>query len=966
MSSGEHDVLPPAALGAPARAAFAADLLAQVRAALAPRYEVADVIGQGGMAVVFRARDPRHERDVAIKVVRPALSAGMAADRFLREIQLTAQLQHPNIVSLFDSGEVVGTVYYVMPLVQGESLRALVAREGLLSIELAQQLTHDLASALDYAHSRGVVHRDLKPENVLVSSGRAMLADFGIASVLERLVDQKSLTDAEIVVGTPAYMSPEQCGGATQVDGRSDIYSLGCVLYEMLAGEPPFTGRTVHAVMARHAGDRVPSIQVLRPDIPPHVVGVIEKALAKAPGDRYQTGSALTKALERPARPLPRVRPWVVAAGAVALAVALYVTLHGEPQRLDPNRVAIFPLVERGLSAAEGGAGAAAAVMISTALEHADPLRPLDVLDRLTREQQRDPGIISPADRAAIAREIGAARYVTGVVQAHGDSITVGLRLFDVATDSLVGQRSATGNRSSTPMHRLGIDAVKALLPSLVDPGRTIELAPLRDRRASAIALFIQGERAYRRSAFPQALGFYQRALADDSALVMAAIKGAMAASRADHRAAEQLARYAAQRDSLLPSRYAAFARGLDAYSMGRADSAEVWMLKAVQVAPDWPEALMQLGDVHFHLVPLRSALDSLAASYYFAAAAADSGFTPPLIHLAEIAVRRGDLPAAQGLIQRLAVSGLTPTLVAHLRMMYDCVTKGAQSYAWRSAVNADAYAALQAAKILSVAGHQLPCAEGAFRAVLAGGPDSLRWGAAFGLQSVLAAQQRTADVVSLIDSIAQAGTLQVAMTAYIIDLAAGLPVEKQAAAVAQFGQSRWGPQYAGLATARRLDWLQWLFGIWHARRGDAHILSSLYAALRTADAQDSHPATRLFADALAAQQALLRPDTTEAIKQLRNLNPAVPGDSLSWSMALPLAVERLQLAQLLLARGDYGGALDVASLFDHPKPMVYVAFLPASLTIRIRAAEALGRRRDAENFRAHLARVKQVAVAVQ
>jgi hypothetical protein len=275
-----------------------------------------------------------------------------------------------------------------------------------------------------------------------------------------------------------------------------------------------------------------------------------------------------------------------------------------------------------------------------------------------------------------------------------------------------------------------------------------------------------------------------------------------------------------------------------------------------------------------------------------------------------------------------------------------------------------NASAVLRAAKALAAAGRQLPCAEGAFRAILAAGPDSLHWGAALGLQCVLTGQQRAADVVSLVDSIVQAGTLQVLMTSYILDVEAGLPVEKQAEAVVQFGQSRWGPQYAGLASARRLEWLQWLFGVWHARRGDTATLAALHKTLSATDKREPHVVTRLFDDALVAQQSLLSGDSSKVIAQLRALNPVVPSDSLDWSMALPLAPQRLLLAQLLLARGDYVGAIEAASIFDHPEPIVYVAFLPASLTIRIRASEALDRRKAAEEFRARLTRLTHVVAA--
>ncbi len=931
------------------------ELLAVIREALAPRYIVSEIIGQGGMAVVFRAHEPRHGRDVAIKVVRRELGLSLAVDRFSREIQITAKLQHPNIVSLFDSGTADGLVYFVMPLVEGESLRALLLREGRLSIELALRLARDMADALEYAHSRGIVHRDLKPENILLSSGHAMLADFGIASLLERLVDRQSITDAGLAIGTPAYMSPEQCNTEGSIDGRSDIYSLGCVLYEMLGGEPPFSGRNPLVIMARHASDRLPSIEVLRPDIPPILVTVIEKALAKAPGDRYQTAGAFERALVDTHSTRSRGKYWVAVAAATAtLGLALYFALSATTTKLDSNRVAIFPLSERGLVGDDVGGGAAIAVVINAALEHADPLRPLDVSDRLSAAQLADPAAISPADRGKIARQVGAAHYITGIVQAYSDSVIVGLRLYDATGDSLVVQRSTTGSRRASPLHRLGIESVKALLPSLIDPGRAVDLAPLSDRNPSAVALFIQGEREYRRSRFPAALQLYRRALEQDSNLVFAAIKGAQAAYWQDHHAAAELALYATRRDSLLPPRYAAFAKGLHAFSGGRADSAELWVTRAIAAAPGWPEALMQLGEVYFHLVPLRVSLDSLAEVKFREAVASDSAFTPPLVHLSEIALRGGRTEEARLLIKQLRATSPPADVNEHLEMMLACVSRGAARYSWNAAVRSSPRAGLRAAKSLAAAGRQLACAEGAFRALLAASPD-VHYGAVLGLQSVLAAQGRTNEVVTLVDSVVKAGVLQALMTAYVVDEAAGLPVAAQAARVAAFAQQRWGPSYNALATITGRSWLLWLFGIWEAGQRNVTTVASLQNSLALLATRHNDPTAELLSNALGAHLRLLALDTTGTISLLRNLRPAPPSDSLSWSLALPLAVERLQLAELLLARRDFSGALSVASVFDHPEPMVYVAFLPASLRIRVQAADSLNRRHEADEYRSRL-----------
>jgi serine/threonine-protein kinase len=260
-----------------------------LRAALADRYLVEKLVGEGGMATVYRAQDVRHERTVAIKVLRPELGASIGGDRFLREIRVAAKLQHPNVLPLYDSGETPnGTLYYVMPFVEGESLRGRLEREQQLSLEEAIAITCEVADALHYAHGQGIVHRDIKPENILLQDGRAVVADFGIARAVSQAKGEK-LTETGMSVGTPLYMSPEQALGLEHVDGRSDLYSLGCVLYEMLIGQPPFTGPNAMAILARHSMEAVPSLQVVRQSIPDEVEDAIMRALEKTPADRFPT-----------------------------------------------------------------------------------------------------------------------------------------------------------------------------------------------------------------------------------------------------------------------------------------------------------------------------------------------------------------------------------------------------------------------------------------------------------------------------------------------------------------------------------------------------------------------------------------------------------------------------------------------------------------------------------------------------
>src|SRR5919108_384466 len=301
-----------------------------LQAAMAERYILERELGTGGMATVFLARDARHNRKVAIKILRAEVARLIGADRFLKEIETTANLQHPNILPLFDSGHVDGTVFYVMPYLEGESLRQRLIRERQLPVSDAIRIATDIASALDYAHRHGVIHRDIKPDNVLFQDGRALLADFGIA--LARSKDGIRITRAGLTVGTPQYMSPEQASGEHEVDPRSDVYSLGAVVYEMLSGQPPFPGVTAHEIFAQVLSEDPLPLATRRRTVPAHVDAAVARALEKLPADRWQTAARFADALNgvgsgelsmvrRQERPVWRsALPWAAAALLLPLA----------------------------------------------------------------------------------------------------------------------------------------------------------------------------------------------------------------------------------------------------------------------------------------------------------------------------------------------------------------------------------------------------------------------------------------------------------------------------------------------------------------------------------------------------------------------------------------------------------------------------------------------------------------------
>jgi eukaryotic-like serine/threonine-protein kinase len=409
---------------------------ARLTAALAGRYAIEHKLGVGGMATVYLARDLKHDRDVALKVLRPELAAVLGAERFLQEIRISARLDHPHILTLIDSGETDGFLWYVLPFVRGESLRDKLTREKQLPIEEAVRIATQIASALDYAHRHGVIHRDIKPENILLHEGEAVVADFGIALAM-REAGGPRLTESGLSLGTPQYMSPEQATGGRELDARSDVYSLAAVVYEMLAGEPPHTGPTVQAVIAKLLTERPTRIRTVRETVPEGIDTAVAKALAKIPADRFAGAAEFAVALAEPgAGPTARWRRRRVAvaasiAGAVALA-AIAAAWH--PWR-------------RSATAAPGANVASVAVLYFETRDTAEAYLADGLTEDLTSllgsvasVQVKSPGIVrraqrtAPGDVLAIARTLGVRYLVDGSVRRVGTRIRVSTRLLNGAT----------------------------------------------------------------------------------------------------------------------------------------------------------------------------------------------------------------------------------------------------------------------------------------------------------------------------------------------------------------------------------------------------------------------------------------------------------------------------------------------------------------------------------------------------
>jgi serine/threonine protein kinase len=936
------------------------DLLERLRTALADQYSVQREIGRGGMAIVFLARDLRHDRDVAIKVLKPEFSLAVSADRFLREIQLEARLKHPYILPLFDSGEVDGLLYYVMPHVQGESLRNRLERETQLPLEDVIRITGEVAEALAYANAQGIVHRDVKPGNILLDENHAFLADFGIARAVSELAGDR-LSESGIVVGTPEYMSPEQCAPHGNVDGRSDVYALGCVAFEMLAGEPPFTGPTAQAIVARHLSEAPRSLRVVRTAVPEHVEEAIQVALAKVPADRFSTALAFHRALlhegetvsaVRRARLTRRRRSWrwggLAALAAVALSLGFWKFSSARTAALDHNKVVLFPLNERGLSSAKAGAGYDVAVILSAALEHAQPLRWIDGASRLGPA----PAMAEQLRRTAQAERAG--YYIEGTVLGSGpESTTVVLRLHDTRGDSVVAQEAASTSLPGISPVQVGLDAATKLLPRLVDPGRTIDLTPLSSRKPGAIALWIQGERAYRRSRFHDALGFYRRAVTEDPNMAFAALKGAQAAGWENLTTeAHELVDVALEHAALLPEYQQAFARGWRAYLTGSADSAVSWLQLAVSKSPEWAEGHMALGEVYYHLLPTGPApLDSLAQSEFLQAVQVDSGFAPPLFHLAEIAARRGQVQETATLIERFRRFDPDTARRHQLALIYRCISpKDRDTLNWSQEASGNPMDVLQAARSLSVGAAQTRCAEDGFRALLAdSNAAELHWGALLGLHGVIMAERRYRELAPLIDSANMRGIGR-APALYFLDATLGAPVEPQAETIDSAWRSQFGQQYQQVSLGTRL-----LVLAWSAHRRDTLRVKQLSQAM-LADTASNGISLRPLVE---GQLALARGDTAKAAELFSSLRVNVPADQLEWDLSQPLPLERLLIARGALARDDPESAIRYATVFDHPAPVAYLPFVAASLDVRLEAAHRLGRRDLVGRFERRLARLQ-------
>jgi serine/threonine-protein kinase len=499
----------------------------RLRASLADRYRLERELGQGGMATVYLAEDLKHHRRVAIKVLRPELAAAIGPERFLREIETTASLRHPHIVPLYDWGDAGGFLYFVMPLVEGKSLRDRLDREKQLPLDDALAIAREVADALSYAHSRGVIHRDIKPANILLEAGHALVTDFGIAKAVSA-AGAETLTQTGIVVGTPAYMSPEQAAGERELDGRSDLYALGCVLYEMLAGQPPFTGPTAESVVHQHLAVEPRGVSEIRPAVPAAIAAALQQALAKNPADRYGTASRFSEALGRGGAASPSAaatsprgqgvarRRGPIAVAAVAVAAAAWFAgraLVSSGNAETYERIAVLPLDNATGDSAQGFFADGMTREVIGVLTDAG----VRVLGHRAVAPYR--GSTLPLDR--IAQDLRVDAIVTGSVLQAGAVVQVSAELTDPRSNESLWARtfSRPAPEVVTLQHDVAVQIARGIRARLT-PDAERELGEGRPVDPQAYRQFLLGQEQVNRRLredFVRGIGYLQRSVALDS-----------------------------------------------------------------------------------------------------------------------------------------------------------------------------------------------------------------------------------------------------------------------------------------------------------------------------------------------------------------------------------------------------------------------------------------------------------------
>jgi eukaryotic-like serine/threonine-protein kinase len=932
------------------------------------------------MAVVYLAHDPRHDRRVAIKVLRPELAVSLGPERFLREIRVAAHLNHPHILPLHDSGETEGFLYYVMPFVDGESLRDRLNREHQLPMDEAVRIARDVASALSYAHEHGIVHRDIKPENVLLAGGgaEAVVTDFGIARAVSA-AGKDDLTGAGIAIGTPDYMSPEQASAATTLDGRSDIYSLGCLLYEMLVGHPPFSGRTQQEVLVRHTLDPVPTITAGRAAVSVPLQRVVYRALAKSPADRFPTAAKFGEALDAAAGATGaephagRGWRWGIRAAVALITLVLGVAAARRwwPRSVTLNErvVAVLPFRVTGADPTlqylrEGMIDLLAAKLTGDGGPRAvDPRTVISAWRRRAGEEE-----LPQEDALRLARGLGAGRALLGAVIGAPGRIVLSASLLPTS-----GGRSSTEASVQGPVDSLLslVDQLAAQLLALGAGEAPQRLASATSTSLPALRYYLDGQAEYRRGQYQDAVRLFDQALMEDSTFALAALGLRSAGGWIGSPEADRGLRLAWAERSRLSARDRAILTGLagpafPGFSTERAELA-AWQ-QAVALAPDQPEAWYELGDEYYHSGDMIAAdpLREHSTAAFRRALELDSAFAAPLAHLVELAARDGN--AAE--VRRLG----------KLYFATDSVGEVADYLRWRVAVALGDSAALRdlRARMSGMGGESLR------RIVVAVQLDGLpaddvgraaepwlrssdtprqRWLVLLRLHDLALNQGRPADALALTDSLAAVGPASHAYLRIRVDDALYGNGSETAAAQAIRAIARAAAAPLSTRPEERTEQEADICALqrWNLAHGDAGGAAAAIARLRGAprsDPPESNTYNRWCAIVLEALQAVRsRRGASTPLVTLDSLMQTGPRPIEYWN---GLTYQNLTYANLVVSQlrelgGDAAGGLAAAR--RRPYHGAGAAYLASFLRQEGRLAEATGDRPGAINaYRRYLA----------
>ena len=729
--------------------------------ALTERYQILHEVGRGAMATVYLAEDLKLHRRVAVKVLRPELAATLGTNRFLREIEIAARLSHPNILQLHDSGAAAGRLFYAMPYVEGESLRQRILRETQLPLLEVIEIVGAVAAALDHAHGAGVIHRDIKPENVLLApsqSGgapRALVADFGIARALDAAGGDR-LTETGLALGTPAYMSPEQAAGGGRLDRRSDIYALGCVAYEMLAGAPPFTGPTAQSVLARHAVDPVPPLHSARPRLPRRVEGVIVQALAKVPADRFSTAGAFARALGSAAQGhsdtagmrSPRRALWAALFAMLLTGVALATKLlsghaaGGESAARRPGTTELragsraghptFAVLPFYSTASGGQDDYLAPGMHQEMISQLGTVGGITVLTRASVMRYRDPSI----SLGTVAKDLGADFLLRGWVKKDSSEIGLTTALIDAHTGQEIWKDVYHRRRTEGGLSAIPGEVVRGIVKALkvkLSGGEISRLSRRSTESTAAYNLFLRAAQLDYRSdpgAAVAAAGLLEQAIALDSGFAPAVAQLAevysvrsdpQGQSRSWSDSAIILARRAIALDSTLSAGYLEL--GLGHLDQGRLTQAAKAFAQNLRLNPNDGQALKALGEIELLRGKLAEAVPLLLDAK--AVAPMDQSI---YLDLHTIAQLFGDQEWSSRLRHTVRALGLEPDLEIGL-LLHEGKTREAVLAAKRFlAGNPSSFRALSAAAQASVAARDYRRAKEHFDAMYRMAPNDWDW----------------------------------------------------------------------------------------------------------------------------------------------------------------------------------------------------------------------------------------------